>query len=121
MMISPETLQGIAVLGQFSSPRLRTKRILIWLSASLGRPFSVLDNDFPNEGVVTWAQRTVYVEEGCLRSSKGIRLGSAASYASTSVFDPDWIYGSGQVYAGTYGYAIPGIHYESGAAGWSVL
>ena len=78
------------------------------------RGFDVLDNDFPEGGVVTWAQRNTFVEEGAgLMELRLIRLGAGSEYQSVTVEDPSWIYGYKQVYASDWRYAQPGLDYVS--------
>ena len=84
---------------------------------SKSRSFRVLDNDFPEEGVIRWSQRITFVEEGApTLELRLIRLGKGSAYQSVSVSAPSWIASYKQIYDGTYRFAQPGIDYDSPGA-----
>lgn len=84
---------------------------------SKSRSFRVLDNDFPEEGVIRWSQRVTFVEEGApTLELRLIRLGKGSAYQSASVSAPSWIASYKQIYDGTYRFAQPGIDFDSPGA-----
>ena len=87
---------GQACTGLFLLPPAVPEDSSVFINQT-ARGFSVLDNDFPEQGVVTWAQRNTFLEEGSNAVElRLMRLSRADSYDSANVFDPDWIYSYGQ-------------------------
>ena len=85
----------------------------------VGLGFEVRDNDFPEEGQITWAQRDTFVEEGAPAIElRMIRLGRSTSYQSAEIKIPHGLLSIARLYAGSYGYAQPGIHYTGRVDNW---
>ena len=76
------------------------------------RSFTVLDNDFPEGGVVTFSQWDTGVVEGAGSIDiRLIRLGAGNSYQSYSLNEAEYVVSCGQCYGGNYKIAQPGLDY----------